>query len=606
MNFDQNTVPDLLLQGRYRLSKLLARGAVSKTFLAVDELSSPPIPCIVKQFWLGNATGEVLAKAQALFQQAAISLTELGAHPQIPALLAACEQYDCFYLVQEFIEGTNLAQVLVAEGTFREVQIWQLLAEVLPVLSFAHQRQVLHRDIKPENIIRASGDNQLVLVDWGTPQLMVESNVVLSLNSGSAEYTAPEQAQGKAVVASDLYSLGVTCIRLLTQVSPFDLFDGADDCWVWRQYLPTPVSDRLAIILNKLLENDPNRRYQSAAAVQMALPQRLQPPTSPPVSPWECTQVLTINDGIPASVNAVAFSPNGQFLVSGGDDKIVRLWDVNAGRSLSAVQEHSDAINAIAFSPDGKIIASASSDRTIILWEVTSQQTLQAIATFTGHQRAVKSLAFSPNGELLASGSWDKTIKLWHIPQQREVATLVGHTLQVTAVAFSPDGKFLASASFDRTARLWNLQDLKLNQESVSVDNSPKLKTIRIFSGHLWPVFAVAFSLDGQILATGGDDRTVQLWNSETGQATRALLGHSWSVVALAFSPDGKILISSSWDKTIKLWEWSTGQEICTLAGHSDSVCAASVVATDTKAWAIASASKDKTIRLWQPVPKLS
>lgn len=144
--------------------------------------------------------------------------------------------------------------------------------DLLPVLKFIHDRQVIHRDIKPENIIRRNSDGRLVLVDFGAAKLVTGIDQYKTGTSiGSPEYVAPEQARGKAIFASDLYSLGVTCIYLLTQIPPFDLFDVANDCWAWRQYLTSGVSDRLSQILDKLLQNAMSRRFQSADQVMQAI-----------------------------------------------------------------------------------------------------------------------------------------------------------------------------------------------------------------------------------------------------------------------------------------------------------------------------------------------
>ncbi|MEH2250295.1 serine/threonine-protein kinase [Nostoc sp.] len=619
----------MLLQERYRLLKLIGQGGFCKTFLAVDEGQFPPVPCIVQEFLLKNETSKK-------FEQKAQQLEELGNHPQIPALLAYFQQDGHFYLVQEFIAGTNLAQVVEEEGAFNETQIWQLLEDVLPVFQFISDRHIIHRDIKPDNIIRRSpitkkGD--LVLVDFTTAKIVTEIDRLTSQTSiGSPEYAAPEQARGKAVFASDLYSLGVTCIYLLTQIPPFDLFDIANDCWVWQQYLTTKVSDRLAQILDKLLQNAINRRFQSADEVMqaMGMEAKIQNPKSKIQNPpWQCLHTLTGHSGRLSSVNALAISPDSNTLASASDDKSVKLWDLNTQKVLASLSGHSQAVKSVAFSPDGKILATASDDKTIKLWQV---ETLEEICTLLGHSHAVKSVAFSPDGQILASGSWDKTVKLWDVNTGTEIHTITGHQLQVNSVAFSPQGQLLASASYDRTIRLWqipalgrgrgagsreqgdmNSAELKNHSQGAEdippfplppaplplIQNRPCYSLLGTLSGHAWAVLTVAFSPDGQILATGSDDNTIKLWGVNTGQLICTLVGHSWSVVAVAFTADGETLLSASCDKTVKLWRVSTAEEIVTLSGHVDSV---SAVAVSKVTQLIASGSRDKTIKLWQLV----
>ncbi len=582
------------LHNRYRLLKLIGKGGFCKTYLAVDEGEFPPVPCVVQQLSNDNQT-------PAAFVQKAQLLQELGQHPQIPAILAHFEDNQHFYWVQEFIAGANLATLLADEGSFSETQIWQLLENILPVIKFISDRHLIHRDIKPENIIRTSPGN-FVLVDFGAAIITSAINQLTVENTiGSPVYIAPEQAEGKPVFASDLYSLGVTCIHLLTQIPPFDLFDIANDCWIWQQYLTTRVSQRLSQTLNKLLQNNLTQRFQTADEVMETTgiidahpypaitSESISSPKLPIHPQWQCIHTISGHSSISAAINSLAFSPDGNTLASGDDDKITRLWDLSTKKLLTSLKGHSQGVKSVAFSPDGQILATASDDKTIKLWNFN---TFAEIFTLSGHSNAVKSVAFSPDGQMLASGSWDKTVKLWDVNNGQEICTLTGHQLQVSSVAFSPQGELLASASFDRTIRLWQLSARELK-------NRPDYTLLGTLSGHARTVLTIAFSPDGQILATGGDDNTIKLWEVNTGQIITTLSGHSWSVVALAFTADGETLISASWDQTVKLWRVRTAEQIATLSSHVDSV---SAIAVSQVAQLIASGSKDKTIKLWQPL----
>lgn len=609
----------LRLLGRYRAISLLGQGSLGRTYLAVDEGSSPVSTCVIKQLFTSNLSSEALEQATVFFQQESLRLDELEVPPQIPTLLAHFAENYHFYLVEEFIDGVSLRKVVEEEGTFSEAEIWQLLADLLPVLKFSHDHQFIHRDLKPENIIcrtshtltplsppfsRREAQDQLlslrgilreklVLVDFSYANLVTDREVLkIGTSSGSPEYVAPEQARGNAVFASDLYSLGVTCIYLLTGIPPFDLFDVVNNSWVWRDYLTQNVSKNLAQILDKLLEYSLRNRFQSVEEVMQAInevrgngnkeekPSIITPDLELMTQKWHCLHTFEGN----SDINSVAFSPKGNILASASDDNSICLWDLETKAEIAILTGHSNSVKSVAFNPDGTIIASASDDRTVKLWNLNNYQ---EIYTFSGHSHAVKSVVFSPNGNLLASGSWDKTIKLWNVPTKLQESTLKGHLLQVSSVAFSPCGDFLASGSFDRTVRLYCL----------SSGRSYPL------SGHSWAVLAVCFSPDGKILATGSGDNTVILWDVKTRKPLYTLAGHSWSVVALAFTPDGETLVSASWDKTIKLWEVNTGKEIGTLGGHFDSVC---TVVISPCGQIIASGSKDKTVKLWCEVNKRS
>ncbi|GEA27807.1 serine/threonine-protein kinase B [Microcystis aeruginosa NIES-4325] len=264
----------LLLRERYRALKLIGQGGFGKTFQAIDEDKPSKPYCVIKQFFPSAQGTGTLQKAAELFKEEAIRLDSLGRYPQIPELYAYFTGNDGRqYLVQEYIEGQNLEQELKQEGVFNEAKIKHLLSEILPILEFIHSKQVIHRDIKPENIIRRKSDNKLILVDFGAAKFVSPLNRSMTGTIiGSAEYIAPEQGNGKAVNASDLYSLGVTCLYLLTGISPFDLFDGGEHQWVWRHRLVNnPVSNELGNILDKLIKFGTKRRYQSASEVLQAL-----------------------------------------------------------------------------------------------------------------------------------------------------------------------------------------------------------------------------------------------------------------------------------------------------------------------------------------------
>jgi serine/threonine protein kinase len=254
--------------------QLLGEGGFGRTYEAIDT-DRMDDPCVIKQFFPQVQGTAALEKATELFKQEAKRLYELGEHPQIPRLIASFEQDKRLYLVQELIEGQTLLAELQQQGAFRETKIRQLLADLLPVLKVVHERGVIHRDIKPENIMRRRKDGKLMLIDFGVSK-QVTATILGQAGTtvGTHGYAPMEQMRGQVYPASDLYSLGVTCIRLLTQCLPKedgsdDLYDGLNGKWIWRERLPegTNISPQLADVLDKMLQNYLKNRYQSADEV---------------------------------------------------------------------------------------------------------------------------------------------------------------------------------------------------------------------------------------------------------------------------------------------------------------------------------------------------
>lgn len=319
-NFCQRCGAKLLFQERYRALEVIGQGGFGTTFLAVDE-GKPSRPyCVIKQFLPSSQESQYLERASQLFKQEADRLDELGDYPQIPELLSYFNYENKQYLVQEYIDGKNLAEELRDNGVFDEAKIYVVLADLLQILQFIHSKQVIHRDIKPENIIRRSRDNKLVLVDFGAAKYLDEGKS--SKNTGiigTAEYAAPEQLRGETQFNSDLYSLGVTCLHLLTNVNPFDLFSSAENTWVWQQYLPpdNSISHKLTKILNKLVEPAVNKRYHSTEAVLRDLNADLIAPkptfaASKPIPPPPVKSQYKQERVYPAVINTITRNQNAK------------------------------------------------------------------------------------------------------------------------------------------------------------------------------------------------------------------------------------------------------------------------------------------------------
>ncbi len=269
---------ELHLNTRYLVKKTLGQGGFGATFLAVDTgLPGDPV-CVIKQLRPSNTSENFLKMARELFEREAETLGRLGNHPQIPRLLDYFEEKEQFFLVQEFVNGANLQRYVKENGPFTEVKVRQFLTEILPLFEYIHSQKVIHRDIKPANIIRRDVDNKLVLIDFGAvknrvEEVMAESGDDSPLTSfavGTPGYASPEQMSMRPTYASDIYSLGATCVYLLTGKSPKDIgYDAETGMLNWEKQVT--VSKHFKGILNKMLDMSVRDRYQSPQAVLDAI-----------------------------------------------------------------------------------------------------------------------------------------------------------------------------------------------------------------------------------------------------------------------------------------------------------------------------------------------
>ena len=236
--------------------------------------------------------------------------------------------------------------------------------------------------------------------------------------------------------------------------------------------------------------------------------------------------------------NSVAFSPDGNTLVSDINGNYLCMWDVNTGRQIYTFFGHSHyVISAIAFSPDGKTIASGGSGGDVKFWNA---ETGQQIHLFRWHSGFVNKVVFSSNSKLLATVSSDKRIYILDVETGDDIRRFTGHTDGYKNVAFHPDGQHIASVGSDNTIRLWDINRIKQRNFSIRPPDE---------------VFDVAFSPDGRTLASCGQDGTIRFWNASNLQPLNELTEHTDSVWEIAFSPDGESLVSRSREGTIRLWD---------------------------------------------------
>lgn len=317
-------------------------------------------------------------------------------------------------------------------------------------------------------------------------------------------------------------------------------------------------------------------------------------------NPYQFFQCLYKYSTGRSTTYAIAITPDGQMMFSGGNDRIITLRQLGTGRILRTFTGHSGSIYALALSSDGRMLVSGGRDKTLKVWNLNTggsynsmSPTSRAIGdglmyTLTGHSESINAVAISSNGQILVSGSEDNTIKLWDLHTGECLVTLEGHEAGVRAIAISPDGQLLVSGSADHTIKLWQLPG------SVGEPICPD--PIHTLTGHSDWVRCLAISPDGQLLASGSQDKTIKLWQLETGELKSTLVGHWGEVNCLAVSSDGQRLTSCSWDETIRLWHLDTLKQLHSLSGHQGAVAC---LAISPDGQPLVSSSWDHTIRVW-------
>ncbi|HEV3236326.1 MAG TPA: sigma-70 family RNA polymerase sigma factor [Gemmataceae bacterium] len=281
-------------------------------------------------------------------------------------------------------------------------------------------------------------------------------------------------------------------------------------------------------------------------------------------------------------VHSVALSPDGKFLATGEHSPgwpvhTIRLWDIETGKEIRKIEGHKAGITALAFSPDSKTLASGSADKTVRLWQVATGEELRE---FTNHLGLVPFAAFGKDGTTIFSAG-DKTARHWEATTGKELHTFTGHDNDIQAGALSSDGKFLATGDSGGIIRIW---DAATGMEQLKI------------AAHEKAVKSVAFSVDNTILASGGEDQKIHLWDVATGKPLPEPRKQLNMVNALAFAPNGKTLASAGWVNPIHFWEVTTGKEVNSQPGHEDAVLA---MRFSSDAKTLTTAGRDWSVRRW-------
>jgi serine/threonine protein kinase len=602
----------LLLKNRYRPIQLIGEGSFGRTFLAIDE-DRLQTRCAVKQF-LPQVTGTAeLKKATQLFKQESQRLCDLGHHPQIPTLLASFEQDNRLYLVEELIEGNNLLQELQQHGPFSEEQIWELLVNLLPVLQFVHEQQVIHRDIKPENILRRPPPNP---PDRGgakssqIPACEVGAKIGQIPYKGGAKIGSIPDRGGAKISKSSARSTAKKSVTI-AQSAPAQR--GA------RGGQLVLVDFGVAKQISGIFEQKTGTMAGTAgyAPIEQIRGGKAYPASDLYSLGVTCIHLLTgvelsdLFDPIEGEWIWLSYLAKQGAKVSNTLALIIDqlLKDSVKERSQSAAIVLQQLAECGQY-PSSQLFANCTAHNlqyntasaiyvanlTHHIYANPTASNQSSIAhkwqydrAFKCHSSTVNSIVINPKGNILVTASDDKTIKLWNLQTGELIHTFFGHSAPVNAVAISPDGRMLVSGSLDRKVIEWKLDKREMIREFYSDFGSP-------YSHRYGGVHSVAFSCDGGAIASASGDKSIKIWNQHNGQLVQKLVGHSGKVLSVSFRPQSTILASGSADRTIEIWRIGIQENIRTLRGHSNSVCSVEF-SQDGKT--IVSGSADSTVKLW-------
>jgi len=658
--------------GNYRLTHLLGQGGFAEVYQAEHTLLGTTAAIKVLHT-------QVSQEGVEHFQQEARLLASLK-HPHIVRVFDFGVDGQTPYLIMDYAPHGTL-RTRHAKGTLLPLAtVVDYIKQLAEALQYAHERKVVHRDVKPENMLIGE-QGQILLSDFGIALITQSSHHQGTQGViGTIAYMSPEQIQGKPQPGSDQYSLGIVLYEWLCGTPPFQ----GTFTELYAQHLfapPPPLCEKVPTLSREVeqvvmtaLGKKPQERFESVRALAYALEQASQgrlptqdalaspppqpadaAPTSPahsnappankptvsrravlmgvagavtiaaaaggvslflygrsqsvPPVPWPSQTVMTqklaptstpppqgqllFTYRVPSGhVNVVAWSPDGKRIASGTGypDDTVQVWKASDGSHICTYTEHSDQVMSVTWSPDGQRIASGSIDDTVQIWNASDGS---HIFTYRGHASAVYTVAWSPDGQRIVSGSGetiapsgvgiatlpdDITAQVWNASDGSHIFTYTGHSSDVYAVAWSPDGQRIASGSRDSTVQVW------------------KASHVFTYKGHTETVLSVAWSPDGKHIASSSFDKTVQVWNASDGNHIFTYTGDAAS--AVAWSPNGQ-WIACGGGNTVQVWNASNGSNAFTYNGHSSYV---STVAWSPDGQRIASGAGDNTVQVWQAV----
>ena len=398
-------------------------------------------------------------------------------------------------------------------------------------------------------------------------------NYVVGMNRSIFDEAAITFAEGfyRAIGAGEpikkAYSMGKVAIQ----------FEYPDDAAIRRKL--NLVQDDEDIVL-------PTPEYLVPVLKQKANPIAIKPPKPEEEPNFDKDSVESLI-GHSDWIRAIAFSPDGKYLVSGSNDRTVRLWDLQTGQLIRLFKGHKQRVKCIQISEDGKLIISGSADSTVKIWELATGNCIRTIKTSPHPRTILNAIAINSDLSTIATGSTSRqgTIKLWNGQTGEMINAVKAASSGIRSLTMSQDGKILVSGSAGNTVKIWHL-------------NSGLDETYRVIPyAHLSDVLSLA--IHKQILVSGGEDRTIKLWNLETAekQQPHILRGHAGSIWSVAISPDGTKIASGSGDYTVKIWDIKTGKILETLTGHLGEV---RTVAFSPDGQMLASAGDDWEVKLWQ------
>lgn len=265
----------LTLKDRYAATQLLGCGGFGRTFAGIDQGTGLGKSCAIKQLHIPYMVGASKQKVLELFERESQWLYQLDDHPQTPKFIDYFAEGENLYLIQELITGQTLTQEIEARNSlYQEIEVVEFLSEVISILKYIHHYKIIHRDLKPDNFIRRDSDQKWVLIDFGASRILSETALIGGATViGTPEYMAPEQHRGQALPATDLYSLGLICVQLITGHSTLKMFNLETSQWFWTNFIPknTVLTKSFVLLLNDLIAPTLGDRLKSTTQVEQYL-----------------------------------------------------------------------------------------------------------------------------------------------------------------------------------------------------------------------------------------------------------------------------------------------------------------------------------------------